>query len=149
MSVVRLEYESYRANDEEKKKLSVIWPELADPKNDWPECKPVLMNVEEIPDWVCAINAVRLKPVQHVRFQSPENPDLNKMESKEVREFVKTVNQIVFPGYELIQFNMVKNLNECCTNEVQSYLDDGWRIIAVMPQPNQRRPDYIIVKRQD
>lgn len=33
---------------------------------------------------------------------------------------------------------------DCCTDELQGALNGGWRIIACCPQPDQRRPDYIL-----
>lgn len=44
----------------------------------------------------------------------------------------------------LLGVRFVKVLVDECTDELQGYLDDGWRILAVCPQPNSRRPDYII-----
>jgi hypothetical protein len=35
-------------------------------------------------------------------------------------------------------------LEDVCTQELQRYLDDGWRILAVCPQPDKRRPDYVL-----
>lgn len=35
-------------------------------------------------------------------------------------------------------------LEDACTDALQDALAKGWRIIAVQPQPDQRRPDYIL-----
>lgn len=35
-------------------------------------------------------------------------------------------------------------LENSCTDALQEQLAKGWRIIAVQPQPDQRRPDYIL-----
>lgn len=35
-------------------------------------------------------------------------------------------------------------LEDACTQELQRHLDEGWRILAVCPQPNSRRPDYVL-----
>lgn len=48
------------------------------------------------------------------------------------------------PNYALNSYNEVTVLYDCCTETLQGKLDDGWRIIAVCPPINQRRPDYII-----
>ncbi len=45
-------------------------------------------------------------------------------------------------GVMLIQ--AVRVLNDCCTDALQKELDDGWRIIAVCPPREQRRPDYVL-----
>ena len=38
-------------------------------------------------------------------------------------------------------------MEDACTNALQENLDNGWRIIAVCPQP-QRRPDYILGRKR-
>lgn len=35
-------------------------------------------------------------------------------------------------------------LSDACTDQLQSKIAEGWRIVAVQPQPDQRRPDYIL-----
>lgn len=44
----------------------------------------------------------------------------------------------------MMQVRYVEYLLDACTEDLQTYLDEGWRIIAVCPQPDQRRPDYIL-----
>ena len=40
--------------------------------------------------------------------------------------------------------NEMRLLEDCCTDALQDVLNDGWRMIAICPQPDQRRPDYIL-----
>lgn len=47
------------------------------------------------------------------------------------------------PGNILISYNDTMLLEDSCTDNLQSYLNSGWRIVAVCPQA-QRRPDYIL-----
>jgi len=44
----------------------------------------------------------------------------------------------------LLNIKQVTWLQNFCTEDLQGYLDDGWRILAVCPQSNSRRPDYIL-----
>lgn len=44
----------------------------------------------------------------------------------------------------LLNVRKVTWAENCCTEVLQNYLDDGWRILAVCPQPDSRRPDYIL-----
>lgn len=44
----------------------------------------------------------------------------------------------------LMSINKLAYATDICTEELQGILDKGWRIIAVCPQPDQRRPDYIL-----
>lgn len=35
-------------------------------------------------------------------------------------------------------------LEDACTDVLQRHISQGWRIISVQPQPDKRRPDYIL-----
>lgn len=48
------------------------------------------------------------------------------------------------PGNLLLQFNRILLLEDQCSDSLQEALDKGWRIISAQPQPDQRRPDYIM-----
>jgi hypothetical protein len=48
------------------------------------------------------------------------------------------------PGLGLLSINEVMLLEDSCTDTLQDYIGSGWRIISVCPQPDQRRPDYIL-----
>lgn len=62
----------------------------------------------------------------------PENSDFN-----------SRVN-VHIPGIGLMVINRVVIEQDLCTEKLQEKLDDGWRIIAACPQPDQRRPDYVL-----
>jgi hypothetical protein len=48
------------------------------------------------------------------------------------------------PGLGLMAIDEVEVREDCCTDQLQTKLDEGWRILAVCPQPDRRRPDYVI-----
>lgn len=48
------------------------------------------------------------------------------------------------PGLGLLIMNELHVERDSCTDRIQERLDEGWRIVAVCPQPDQRRPDYIL-----
>lgn len=52
--------------------------------------------------------------------------------------------EVHMPGHSLAMFNAVMLLTDACTDALQGNLNQGWRILAVCPQPDQRRPDYIL-----
>lgn len=52
--------------------------------------------------------------------------------------------EVHMPGQALATHNETMLLEDSCTDVLQGQLDLGWRIIAACPQPNQRRPDYIL-----
>lgn len=48
------------------------------------------------------------------------------------------------PGLGLLMIEELKLCEDACTETIREQLMDRWRIIAVCPQPDQRRPDYIL-----
>lgn len=55
--------------------------------------------------------------------------------------------QIHVPDFCLMQINDVTYLSDACTDDLQSHLNEGWRILAVCPPNGARRPDYILGRR--
>ena len=51
--------------------------------------------------------------------------------------------QIHVPNFSLLAINQVKVLEDACTDDIQAVLDEGWRILAVCPPLQERRPTYI------
>ena len=52
--------------------------------------------------------------------------------------------EVHVPGLGLLAMTEVTWKEDCCTEELQEMIDAGWRIIAACPQPDQRRPDYVL-----
>lgn len=52
--------------------------------------------------------------------------------------------EVHMPGMAMSMYNEMLLLEDCCTDALQSKLNAGWRIVAACPQPDQRRPDYIM-----
>lgn len=48
------------------------------------------------------------------------------------------------PGNMMASYNEIQLLEDSCTDVLQTSLNAGWRIIAACPQPDQRRPDYVL-----
>ena len=51
------------------------------------------------------------------------------------------------PGPSLLNVDETLLMEDACTNALQENLDNGWRILAVCPQP-QRRPDYVLGRKK-
>lgn len=51
---------------------------------------------------------------------------------------------VAVAGLGLLTVDEVTHECDCCTDRLQSLLAEGWRILAVCVQPDQRRPDYIL-----
>lgn len=52
--------------------------------------------------------------------------------------------EVHMPGQALSMYNDVLLQEDCCTDQLKAILAQGFRIIAACPQPDQRRPDYIL-----
>lgn len=48
------------------------------------------------------------------------------------------------PGFGLLSISEVTYVEDGCSDDIDQRLEEGWRIIAVCPQPDQRRPDYVL-----
>jgi len=51
---------------------------------------------------------------------------------------------VAVAGLGLLTVDEVENHDDLCTDLLQRKLNEGWRILAVCVQPDQRRPDYIL-----
>ena len=79
---------------------------------------------------------------------------LNKLGEKawQVDKMLDIIQQQIFNqkvnvhlgGGLIVTYNDLCLKQDCCTDELQGELNNGWRIIAVCVQPDQRRPDYIL-----
>lgn len=55
---------------------------------------------------------------------------------------------VVVPGLGLMEIREVCVENDFCTEMLQQRLNEGWRILAICVQPDQRRPDYVLGRNQ-
>ena len=51
---------------------------------------------------------------------------------------------VAIPGLGLLAIKECMVEYDLCTNVLNERLRGGWRILAICPQPDQRRPDYIL-----
>jgi len=81
---------------------------------------------------------VTIKPLPSLRVETDGS-----MRTIDIKEAVK-LNQVHLPGNELLSLREIKVESDICTDQVNEDLKEGWKIIAVLPQVKQRRPDYIL-----
>lgn len=67
----------------------------------------------------------------------------NAMQSVADNNFNSKCNVHIGGGL-LVTFNELTLKEDTCTDELQRELNNGWRIMAVCIQPDQRRPDYVL-----
>lgn len=92
-------------------------------------------DVAQLPDWV--IECATFKPIKPLKLMVDGS-----VHTAAVKDAL-AVAQVHLPGNELLRIHEVQVQEDCCTDHLQDQLKQGWRIIAVCPQPS-RRPDYIL-----
>jgi hypothetical protein len=162
VSMLRITIDSYHIKEIAKKK-SDLYKKLAQHYND-KECSvfgspwPLeFASDEEIDkkyfgDWSAFVNSpedvhpeiiglVKWLPILPLKMLG----DTGVMKESIV-EAVK-LNQVRMPDNMMLQVREVKAAEDMCTDDLQkNYLDEGWKILAVLPQNGQRRPDYVLCK---
>ena len=78
--------------------------------------------------------------VKRIRGQFIEGPPSN---PKDLMHSTQITN-ISIPSSGLFAVQTVHWLEDACTETLQEYLNDGWRIVAVCPPNDTRRPTYIL-----
>lgn len=124
-------------------------------KNEWSDLELCFIGpISNVP--VCALNN-KNSEIEYYNNNPSEYSEASSLlsltETFSKKNFESMRNQgpsisIHIPSPELSFFNAVDWLEDACTQKLQDHLDDGWRIVAVIPRPGQRRPDYIIGKRK-
>ena len=67
------------------------------------------------------------------------------IKSKELLKAAQ-MNQIMLPNSILYEMKELRVEIDQCTDAINELLVEGWRLVAVLPQHQQRRPDYILGK---
>jgi hypothetical protein len=87
----------------------------------------------------------------------PDQFDVKELIGSVIEKTIKSVTDDRFfnqkcqqeqPSNNLLSINQTLLLEDACTDHLQSHIADGWRILAIQPQPNQRRPDYVLGRNQ-
>lgn len=86
----------------------------------------------------------------------PQIPfEVKALSSLVVKDFSEQINteqrapfnhkvNVSVPGNGLLEIDEVTYRTDYCSDMLANDLIEGWRIVAVCPQPDQRRPDYIL-----
>lgn len=85
-----------------------------------------------------------LPALRDIQFVTTSKP-LEELQTRQRTVINHRIN-VAVPGFGLMMIKTVQVCLDCCTERLQEYLNDGWQILAICPQPDQRRPDYVIGK---
>lgn len=110
------------------------------------EIKEIFLDVEQLEKLSEDIfDFITIKPLKKVSF-SKELPDLSvkDIDIKNVKDVLAKTLQVHLPSNELLRIKEVIVEDDLCTDELQKKLDDGFKILAILPQAGQRRPDYVL-----
>lgn len=75
-----------------------------------------------------------------------EYDDIGDFELRNSAAPVNTKCNVIVAGTSIIDIKEVTIRSNYCTDALQIDLRDGWRILAICVQPDQRRPDYVLGK---
>lgn len=92
--------------------------------------------LEDLPEEL--FEMATFKPVKPMKLLTPNGG----IDPKAIKEALAT-QQVHLPGNELMRVAEATVREDCCTDELNKLLTEGWRIIAVCPQAS-RRPDYVL-----
>lgn len=70
-------------------------------------------------------------------------PALANFEQRQRVQMNTRIN-VAVPGFGLMAIREVQVCYDCCTDTLGHELGKGWQILAICPQPDQRRPDYVL-----
>ena len=91
---------------------------------------PHIMDDVEADAWTSAGVKLEMSRIRGVASQSPR--------------LDQVVYQISVANVGLMQVQSVTVEEDCCTDHLQDMLDKGWRILAVCPPNDTRRPSYVL-----
>lgn len=92
----------------------------------------LIMDDREVEAWAMAGVSVEISKIRGLA--SPGS----------ARDLPQAIYQIAVANVGLLQIQTVDYLEDACTDELQRWLDRSWRILAVCPSNNTRRPTFIM-----
>ena len=132
------------------------------PINDYAVLKDVVVFLDVDKFYKIASNDIRIEIIRVIPVDVPDNFEMYQKFNQVIENITNKIDTISncnfspdmhcnvnVPNLGLLQVREVTYRIDFCTEELQEMLNDGWMILAVCPQPSQRRPDYILGKREE
>ena len=150
---------SYRDYNESEKDLNNIWEnmDIKDALDKYPNYITIENNdrnqVLTISEYEKVYNYCHIKSIINTEVETIHNfinydvlveKISNSLISKTGNNLFNNKLEIHQPNMPLFTYNNFIHLNDCCTEVLQEHIDKGYRVVAICPQPDQRRPDYIL-----
>lgn len=129
-------------------KLREIWPlTLPEDRGDYfyslPECRLTLEEAGAIEALGIELTYKGVDRTALVKMKGDDGKWPN--EDPRIASVIEgSAVQITIADFALLSITEVTWRDDCCTEEIQEMLDEGWRILAVCPPNAQRRPSYIM-----
>jgi hypothetical protein len=141
MRLVEIQFEDrFAPTPEQLHELQMAWVYgsefKVDDKGDLPYWSTFLVDIEKMP-------VVPYKVRRLVLNTAAPPLGLDTDTAARVPAINQKVN-VTVPGLGLLLLNEVQAATDICTDALNDMLKEGWRIVAVCPQPDQRRPDYVL-----
>lgn len=137
-------------SDEKKEFVRKNWPgyDRDKEKFDIPYSK-VRVTWDEYRLWVEAGFEMEIEACKSMMLTTMKDRDSTGKDEDEHSQFMSgRLFNVTLPDVGLLFIDEVNFIENSCTDELQTLLDKGWRILAVCPPNAQRRPDYILGRRK-
>lgn len=139
-----------KISPDQYKKLRELLPDLDENIFEVRQWHSYVADITSIIDIVPTIRIIRKiktnnSNLELYNFLSKAEHTLDDLKALNSQLFNKKL-EVHMPGNSLLEISNVIVVENACTEAIDQKLQDGWRILAVCPQPDQRRPDYIMGK---
>jgi hypothetical protein len=112
-------------------------------RGSWFTLPPFVADMEEAEAWISAGFQLSVSRIRGMNYTVHPN-DLIREALNGGAIAKKNVINITVHGAALYAVAAVKLMEDCCTDQLQHELELGWRIVAVCPPNDARRPTYIL-----
>lgn len=108
----------------------------------------IVSNYQHCEFFVNDLTKVRLELLSYCKFEPAPMLEMMggaRINTSNVFEAVKR-NQIMLPNNMMLEMKELRVETDSCTDAINELMQEEWKLIAILPQHNQARPDYILGK---